>query len=104
MEARDLSDVYQITGFQPLNRIWAQLEILLGLATAGIGLFLAMHRDPPVPLAEIIFSYAGPLGLFILGSYLAMAAHRSHLYQSNIRLVAYLAAVIRQQHTSGERS
>ena len=36
------------------------------------------------------------LGL-TLGGYLALAGHRSHLYQSNNRLVAHLAELIRSQ-------
>jgi len=41
--------------------------------------------------------------LFALGGYLALAGHRSHLYQSNNRLAAYLAAQIRS-HTRGLNS
>jgi hypothetical protein len=33
--------------------------------------------------------------LFILGGYLALAGHRSHIYQSNNELAAYLAGEIR---------
>jgi hypothetical protein len=32
-----------------------------------------------------------------LGGYLALAGHRSHLYQSQNKLAAYLAAQLRQQ-------
>jgi hypothetical protein len=35
------------------------------------------------------------LALFVLGSYLALAGHRSHLYQSQNKLAAYLAGLIR---------
>jgi hypothetical protein len=40
---------------------------------------------------EWLFAAAGLL-LFVLGGYLAMAGHRSHLYQSNNKLAAYLVA------------
>jgi hypothetical protein len=36
----------------------------------------------------------GALVLFVLGWYLALAGHRSHLYQSNNELTAYLAEQI----------
>jgi hypothetical protein len=38
---------------------------------------------------EWAFAGAG-LGLFTLGGYLALAGHRSHRYQSNNELAAYL--------------
>ena len=69
--------------YQPLNRTWAKIEILLGLAAAGVGLGLGIYSllsDPKPPM-----SWNGPVAgllLFVLGSYLAMAGHRSHLYQS----------------------
>jgi hypothetical protein len=43
-------------------------------------------------------SIAAGLALFVLGGYLAMAGHRSHLYQSNNQLAAYLANEIRKHH------
>lgn len=68
-------------GYKPLNRTWAKLEILFGLTAAGIGLLLgnwAPHADPE----RMLLLLGGALALFVLGSYLAMAGHRSHLYQS----------------------
>ncbi len=35
--------------------------------------------------------------LMVFGTYLAMAGHRSHLYQSNNKLAAYLADRISQR-------
>ena len=68
--------------YKPLNRAWAKAEIFLGLTAAGIGMglgFLAVFR-----LANDWAWTAGAaaLALFTLGGYLAMAGHRSHLYQS----------------------
>ncbi len=39
--------------------------------------------------------WLAPLALFTFGSYLALAGHRSHLYQSSNALVAYLAGQLR---------
>jgi hypothetical protein len=38
---------------------------------------------------------AAGLILFVLGGYLALAGHRSHLYQSSNELTAYLAELVR---------
>jgi hypothetical protein len=91
---RALSQLREALGHKRLTRSWAKLEILLGLLAAGLGLFLgewAFGRagDEPWPLAG-----AGLL-LFVLGGYLALAGHRSHLYQSGNELAAYLAEEIR---------
>ena len=82
------------TGLRPLNPLWAKLEIVLGLAAVGVGL-LVMVRGPAA--AEVLA--AGVL-LFVLGGYLALAGHRSHLYQSNNRLAAYLAELVRTSPNS----
>jgi hypothetical protein len=77
-------------GLKRLNPLWAKLEIVLGLAAAGGGLpFLVVSADAA--------TIAGGIALFVLGGYLAMAGHRSHLYQSNNLLTAYLADEIRKQ-------
>jgi hypothetical protein len=91
---RALSDLREALGHKRLTRPWAKAEILLGLLAAGLGLFLgewAFGRsgDDPWLLA------AAGLLLFVLGGYLALAGHRSHLYQSSNELAAYLAEEIR---------
>ena len=102
MDART-AEFYRAAGLTPLNPVWAKLEIVLGLTAAGVGLFLgtAFAAAPPGDIGLSL--WAAPLALFVLGGYLAMAGHRSHLYQSNNRLVAYLAAEIRSQHPPGDR-
>ncbi len=95
-----LSHLRQALGHQPLTRPWAKAEILLGLFTAGLGLFLgdwAFGRPGETPW---LLAAAGLL-LFVLGGYLALAGHRSHLYQSNNELAAYLAEEIRSARHSG---
>ena len=80
-----------------LNPWWAKVEILLGLFAAGAGLLYGVHLAAR-PEAEVWpWAWAGPLVLFALGGYLALAGHRSHLYQSNNRLAAYLAGLIRSE-------
>src|SRR5262245_7965231 len=63
---------------------WAKVEIFLGLASAGLGLFLggwAVSRSE----ADLLFATVG-LVLFVLGGYLALAGQRSHVYRSNMEL------------------
>src|SRR5262245_24611962 len=84
----------------PMGKLWAKLEILLGLLGVGAGFVLgtqSAHR----PEAEVPpWSWLGPILLIILGGYLALAGHRSHLYQSNNCLTAYLAGLIRTASAS----
>lgn len=93
--AGELDRLYTATGFRRLNPIWAKLEILLGLTAAGVGLVhgLSLSRRPETEVPE--WAWLGPLALFVLGFYLALAGHRSHLYQSQNRLAAYLAGLTR---------
>lgn len=81
-------------GFRRLRPWWAKTEIAIGLAAAAAGLVFgcraATRPDPdPAELAALV-------ALATFGGYLALAGHRSHLYQSNNRLVAYLADLIRR--------
>lgn len=87
--------LHRATGLTRLNPVWAKLEIFLGLIGVGAGLFLIVRgRQDDWVVAGVV--------LFALGGYLALAGHRSHLYQSNNRLAAYLAELIRSR-TSGDR-
>lgn len=87
--ADDLDRLHAATGFKRLNPTWAKAEIVLELIATGCGLLLefraAQSADLNLPLA------AAGLALFVLGGYLTLAGHRSHLYQSHTRLAAYLA-------------
>src|ERR1043166_8904768 len=78
-------------GWKRLNPWWAKAEILAGLVVAGVG--IAMLAEPIEWWSKI----AGVF-VFVLGSYLAMAGHRSHLYQSNNILAAWLAQVAKEQN------
>ncbi len=89
-----LSELYESLGYKRLNRTWAKLEILLGLSAAGTGLLLgdwAFSRDGVQ--VEWMPAATG-LSLFVFGGYLAMAGHRSHLYQSSNEQTAYLAEIL----------
>ena len=75
-------------GHKRLNRTFAKLEILLGLSAVSAGLWLG---------TGLLTS-----ALFVLGGYLVLAGHRSHIYQSNNELAAYLAGEIRSLKGNGE--
>jgi hypothetical protein len=90
--------LYRDLGLKPLYQWWAKVEILLGLVAVAGGLFGGMRlaalearigadADPAV--------WLGMAALVVLGGYLTLAGHRSHLYQWNNRLAAYLAELIR---------
>jgi uncharacterized membrane protein YGL010W len=100
---RALSELHAQLGYKRLSRTWAKLEILFGLLAGGAGLLLSdwtISRNA----AEVEWSMAaGGLALFVLGGYLAMAGHRSHLYRSGNERTAYLAELIRSMNDKGKR-
>lgn len=79
---KSLAQLHAALGMKRLSRGWAKIEILLGLTAVAIGMTL-LH------LSDFMFIAAGVL-LFVFGGYLALAGHRSHLYQSNNELAAYI--------------
>lgn len=86
-----LDRLHRDLGLKRLNPLWAKFEIFFGLLVAAGGLVGAIHAgDQPR-------GRYGPILLMTLGGYLALAGHRSHLYQSNNRLAAHLADLIRSQ-------
>lgn len=96
---RLLDEVHRRLGYRRLSRAWAKLEILLGLLAAGLGLFLGFFAlAQPSAVWELA---GGGLALFVLGSYLALAGNRSHLYQSSNDRVALLFEEMRQLHAKG---
>ena len=84
-------------GLRPLSPTWAKLEILIGLAAAAGGLLCGIRGVLDLGAAWAWALMAGGVALQTLGGYLALAGHRSHLYQSQNKLVAYLAAQLRRQ-------
>ena len=92
----DLDRLHTDLDLKTLSPLWAKVEIILGLFGVGTGLlygvYLASRTEPD------LWAVTSPLALFVLGGFLALAGHRSHLYQSNNRLAAYLAGLIRRSH------
>ena len=80
-------------GYQRLNRSWAKVEILLGLVAAGAGLAL---MTAPV-FEDTLLRAAAGVALFALGGYLALAGHRSHLYQSSNEHLALLVEILEER-------
>jgi hypothetical protein len=99
-----LERLHRDLGLKRLNPLWAKGEILLGLFTVAVGLVSGMNLAVR-PEAEVPYwAWLGPVLLITLGGYLALAGHRSHLYQSNNRLAAYLAELIRSQQSPPKNS
>jgi hypothetical protein len=93
------AEIHRRLGYRRLSRAWAKVEILLGLLAAGIGLFLG-HFAVSQSASTWELAAAG-LALFVLGGYLALAGHRSHLYQSSTEQLVLLVEEIRQHHSKG---
>jgi hypothetical protein len=95
---QELTELHRHLGYKSLNRFWAKLEIVFGLGALGVGLrLLPFGLAPKAPNDELLTAALG-IVLFVLGGYLAMAGHRSHLYQSNNELTAYLLSELRPPH------
>jgi hypothetical protein len=93
-----LDRLHRELGLKRLNPVWAKGEILLGLFATAAGLVSGM-RLAVRPEAEVPpWAWLAPLLLVTLGGYLALAGHRSHLYQSSNRLAAHLADLIRKHN------
>lgn len=95
----ELRRLHADLGLAELNPTWAKWEILLGLAAAGVGIACLVYAAARNPL-ELWWLLAAGVGLFVFGLYLAMAGSRSHLYQSNTKLVAYLLSRLDDANTS----
>jgi hypothetical protein len=91
-----LSDLHARLGYKRLRPAWGKLEIVLGLAGSGAGLLLGGWALSRSTGAEEWGLAAAGLLLFVLGGYLALAGHRSHLYRSLNDQTAYLAEAVRR--------
>jgi hypothetical protein len=102
-----LDRLHRDLGLNRLNPLWAKLEIFLDLIAVAAGLLggmsLAAHEARSGD-AQIWAAWAGQAALIVFGGYLTLAGHRSHLYQSNNRLAAHLADLIRKTHTNTPQS
>ena len=95
-------DLHARLGYRPLSRTWAKAEILLGLTAFGVGQLLG-----PWALArggEAWGLAAAALALVVLGGYLTLAGHRSHLYQSANEQTALLLEELRRTRQGGDHA
>lgn len=95
-----VANLHAALGYRPLSRAWAKAEIALGLLAAGIGVMAGTWAVSRPMEIEWPFAAAG-LALFVLGGYLALAGHRSHLYQSSNELTALLLERIERLEGKG---
>jgi hypothetical protein len=85
-------------GYKPLSRLWAKAEIVLGLLAVAVSLSWMVQEE--------IWQKSGSLArmavlLFVLGGYLTLAGHRSHLYQTINEHTAYLLEQLRRIKNEG---
>lgn len=85
----DVNTVLAKGGFKKLNKPLAKLEIVFGLLAVAVGFLVSQWTLFKMSEPDWLW-LAGGILLFVFGGYLAMAGHRSHLYQSNNRLTALL--------------
>jgi hypothetical protein len=71
--------VHHRLNYRPLNLAWAKLEILLGVGAAAFGVLLEPGWLPFVSLWQMALS---KWLLIVLGVFLALGGHRSHIYRS----------------------
>ncbi len=64
----------------------------MGLAAMGCGVIAAQSLTMPDPWISNPLQCMTSVALLTLGGYLALAGHRSHLYQSQTQIAAYLVA------------
>jgi hypothetical protein len=90
---RDLEDrFYDELGLKRLNPAWAKTEIFVGLAVVSAGHLVGVYSI--VHGRGLTFWTMMTVSLLCqsLGGYLALAGHRSHVYQSQNKLMIWLAA------------
>lgn len=95
-----LDRLHRDLAFKPLSQAWAKVEIFLGLVGVAVGLLGGLRLavvEARTGQEAFWTAWVGIGTLIVFGAYLALAGHRSHLYQSNNRLIAYLAELIRKQ-------
>jgi len=86
--------LYQELGFHPRSLVWPKMEILLGLLAVSVGHLLSIYTIVHAGPRYFWLLVAASVVLQSLGGYLALAGHRSHLYQAQNKLTAWLAAQI----------
>ncbi len=89
-----LTALHRALGWRRLNPVWAKLEILFGLTAAAGGLLLGIWAVTQPTPQTAWSTISASVAFQVLGVYLALAGHRSHLYQSQNKLTAYLAMLL----------
>ena len=100
--SEELRRLHAELNWKPLSRTWAKLEVVLGLTGFVGGLLIAKAPVMISPSGENAVVLGGAV-LAVLGGYLALAGHRSHLYQSNTKLAAWLVLRIVNSPGSEQR-
>ncbi|MDX1945858.1 MAG: hypothetical protein SFU86_10715 [Pirellulaceae bacterium] len=89
--------LHEELGLKRLSPGWAKGEIFLGLATLAAGNLAGVFAIVRLEGGQLGAVLAASIVLQTLGGYLAMAGHRSHLYQSQNKLTAWLADRIKKE-------
>lgn len=77
----DVAETYGLLGRHPPSLRWAKAELFLGLGAVACGCWLLRTEAASAVLGA---------GLLALGGYLALAGHRSHLYDAMTRQTTLL--------------
>jgi hypothetical protein len=94
--AEALEELYLELGLKRLNPSWAKAEIVLGLMVSSVGLFEGIYQLAHFDHSPNWLLLGASVVLQTLGGYLALAGHRSHLYQSQNKLFAWLSTKVSQ--------
>ena len=97
-----LKHVHAALGYEHVSRAWARLEIFFGLAASGLGMLVGLWAVSH-PAMQLGWAGAGLL-LFMFGGYLALAGHRSLVYQSMNRATALLLDRLARMEKPGLKS
>lgn len=93
-------EIRQDLGYTQLNKIWARIEVFFGLFAMALGIAWIVNENQWIAFSP--FNGTG-IALFILGGYLALAGHRSHIYQSMNQQTAYLLTKLRHNNNQNDR-
>lgn len=95
-QQEELRKLHESIGWNRLYPWWAKIEIMLGLAAVSVGVVATARGIAPENIYWSLI--VSGCALITSGGYLAMAGHRSHLYQSNNQLTAYLIARVQSMN------
>jgi hypothetical protein len=84
--------LHEELGLKRLSPAWAKAEIFLGIAAVSAGHLRGIHAIVHLAGGAFWGLIVASLMLQTLGAYLGLAGHRSHVYQSQNRLAAWVAS------------